>query len=299
MMAQKSVDVKRVAFSSEETFDDTFLKVKDILDSQVYLHEVMMRSSELYKTIYMDMLEKTKALEGKLQPMSPAFLKWLTDYTHLIGSFSSAQEQTSETATTQKTVVAKKKKRSRKMEDDLFQPSVKKPKKQQVKKAKVMDKNSSQPSLVIEPISPPPTEANLDVSSEVNLFVDEDTLVADCQSTTPNDWWQDYNQLMEDIEQQESNAVEDDPYEEHKLTPLQKNLKRKEEGPSVELQMTSETQSTVEKADAKERRRKSLKRAAGEQIITTKRIRQTENTTPSKTANVLMCTPVAGNDIFS
>ncbi len=85
-----------------------------------------------------------------------------------------------------------------------------------------MDKNSSQPSLVIEPISPP-TEADLDVSSEVNLFVDEDTLVADCQSTTPNDWWQDYNKLMEDIEQQESNAVEDDPYEEHKLTPLQKN----------------------------------------------------------------------------
>ncbi len=137
MMAQKSVDVKRVAFSSEETFDDTFLKVKDILDSQVYLHEVMMRSSVLYKTIYTNMLENTKALEGKLQPMSPAFLKWLTDYTHLIGSFSSAQEQTSETATTQKTVVAKKKKRSRKtMEDDLFQPNVKKPKKQQVKKAK-------------------------------------------------------------------------------------------------------------------------------------------------------------------
>ncbi len=76
-------------------------------------------------------------------------------------------------------------------------------------------------------------------------------------------------------------------------------VKRKEEGPSVELQMTSETQSTVEKADAKERRRKSLKRAAGEQIIISKKIRQTDNTTPSKTANVLKCTPVAGNDIFS
>ena len=74
---------------------------------------------------------------------------------------------------------------------------------------------------------------------------------------------------------------------------------RKEKEPSVELQIMSETQGRVEKADAKQRRQKSLKRAAGEQIITSKRIRQTDNTTLSKTAKVLKCTPVAGNDIFS
>ncbi|XP_067656675.1 uncharacterized protein [Haliotis asinina] len=233
-MTQESVDVKCVALSSVETFNDTFLKVKDILDTQLYLHEIMMRSNVLYKTNYTDMLEKTKAREGKLQQMSSPFLKWLTDYTDLIGSFSyaAAQDRTSESGTVQEISVLQKKKRRRKtMEDDLFKPVVKKSKKgdtskkQGIKKARVMDNNSTLPSLDIEPFTPP-TEANLDVSSEVNLLVDEDTHVADChpvESTTLNDWWQDYNQLMEDIEQQETNTVEDDPYEEHKLTPLQKN----------------------------------------------------------------------------
>ena len=75
--------------------------------------------------------------------------------------------------------------------------------------------------------------------------------------------------------------------------------KRKEERASIELQITSETQNAVEKADAKEKRRKSLKRAAGEQIVTSKRIRQTENTSSSKTAKALKCTPVEKKDIFS
>ncbi len=65
----------------------------------------------------------------------------------------------------------------------------------------------------------------------------------------------------------------------------------------VKLQVTSEPQSVVERADAKEKRQKSLKRAAGEQVTTTKRIRLTSNI-PSKTARVLKSTPVNENDIF-
>ncbi|XP_067676381.1 muscle M-line assembly protein unc-89-like [Haliotis asinina] len=65
----------------------------------------------------------------------------------------------------------------------------------------------------------------------------------------------------------------------------------------VKLQVTSEPQSVVERADAKEKRQKSLKRAAGERVATTKRIRLTSNT-PSKTARVFKSTPVNENDIF-
>ena len=70
----------------------------------------------------------------------------------------------------------------------------------------------------------------------------------------------------------------------------------------VTLQMTSESQSEVERAEAKDKREKALKRRAGEKCITTKKIRRTNNntsTTPSKTAKVLKCTPVREKDIFS
>ena len=83
--------------------------------------------------------------------------------------------------------------------------------------------NSTSPQLNIES---PPTEPSVQLSQpEIGLSVDEDTLAVEWQPSEEVlcDWWSDYNQLMEDIRQQESTVEDDDPFEEAKLTPLQKD----------------------------------------------------------------------------
>ncbi len=82
-----------------------------------------------------------------------------------------------------------------------------------------------------------------------------------------------------------------------KVIPSLRHVSKQDE-PKVTLQVTSEAQSVVDQAGAKEKRGNSLKRAAGGKVTTTKKIRQTSNT-PSKTAKVLRCTPVSERDIFS
>ena len=129
-MTQKSLNVKRISLSKGETLGDSFKEVKEILDSRVYLHEVMMRSSVLYKTIYMDMVEKMKVLEKKLKPISPAFLNWLMEYSGLVGY--SPLNGNAKCNETHETSLPKQKKRIRKPIDLADQPEAKKAKKQRV-----------------------------------------------------------------------------------------------------------------------------------------------------------------------
>ena len=79
-------------------------------------------------------------------------------------------------------------------------------------------------------------------------------------------------------------------------------LQSKQPTTEVTLRMTSESRSEVERAEAKDKRAKAIKRKAGGRCITSKKIRRTENTAsalPSKTAKALKCTPIQEDDIFS
>ena len=58
--------------------------------------------------------------------MTPAFLKWMTDFTNLIGSVT---DETSESSTSQKTAAPKKMKRSRTPKADVNLSDVPKKKK--------------------------------------------------------------------------------------------------------------------------------------------------------------------------
>ena len=82
----------------------------------------------------------------------------------------------------------------------------------------------SNPTLSSPPVEPP-AEVNIQLSQpyEIGLSVDENTLLTEWQPSEEvlEDWRADYDQLLDDIKQQE--AEDDDPFEEKQLTPLQKN----------------------------------------------------------------------------
>ncbi|XP_046571395.1 uncharacterized protein LOC124279596 [Haliotis rubra] len=231
-MAQKVLDMRRIGFSTDQLLTSVFQEVKDIVNTQVHLHETMIRTSELYKTTYTEMTERMKTLEEKLPSVSPALLSLLLDYMKIAATSANENSENGK----QKSPIASlpKAKKTRKVKENERQPVAKKSKRPQKRKTKKEEASPAikprsdvsaisptapqpSPSLLIEPITPP-TEPNFN-----DWLPTESTL---------NDLWLDYTQLMEDIEQQEKQYMEmnvacdltaEDPYEEEKLTPLQRN----------------------------------------------------------------------------
>ncbi|XP_046570224.1 uncharacterized protein LOC124279012 [Haliotis rubra] len=211
-MAQKMFHLQHVDFSTDQLLSSTFQEMKDILNTQLHLHETMMRTSELYKTTYTEMFQRMKTLEQKFPSLSPALMSLMLDYSKI-------------SATTQDSNSSNRKRQS----PNKRVAKAKKPRK--VKEQKSGQKQKSQKKKSTPPIQPKNLGEDTEAVSTPSLTTRPITPTTE---PTIDDWWLDYTHLMEDIEQQEkqttditavdsSSGIMEDLYQEEKLTPLQKS----------------------------------------------------------------------------
>ncbi|XP_046561847.1 uncharacterized protein LOC124270833 isoform X2 [Haliotis rubra] len=205
-MAQK---IPNLDFSTDQLLTTVFQEVKDIMNDQVHLHETMMRTSVLYKSTYTHMTEKMKTLQEKLPLVSPALLNLMMDYTKLVTASTDAKPSDSS--------LPKAKKSGKVKKQHTTKESIhSNPKKATQKQRRQKEKSTPAASINFPPnvddVNTPPN--NLMSTQSTSPLMAESITLPSLDGWNPNVFYFDGKWL--------DNSLLNDPFEQEKLTPLQK-----------------------------------------------------------------------------